>query len=495
MHKNRQVSKVETMTANRRERARAILAVLACLTLVLAAGCKKSSAASQEGAGSAAPSPSSPVHSAAAGSDSSSPVPAGAADTPGGSLASRLNAVESGEADKPQPVKLPGWPHWRAGQTATQVPLRAGLGVTAVDPSRMKNHPGDLPVAAYVEDVSATTLHVHHYEDVQADKERTMQQYQSQEPMDGREQKNAEVDHREIDCDVTVDVADLQTTHAMRDYVCKDKAEHYPGTEPFGVSTDVLAQLRAGQSVDFHFVPDSDATASIGAVQTLMGQASELPPLSQVAGLPMFTCTLHRVEPYDLAMPVMLNDEPVTLPVLHASCPFADGRSGHLYLLDEPDNPMKMWGNMGVLPETLQVVQIELPPPLAVSAGQPAPTPMEQALAQRKPVEVYGIYFDFNSDVIKPQSERVLQQIAAILQKNPDWKLSVGGHTDNVGGDAFNLDLSKRRAAAVKNALVTRYKITPGRLDTSGYGASRPVAANDTIEGRARNRRVELERD
>ena len=60
---------------------------------------------------------------------------------------------------------------------------------------------------------------------------------------------------------------------------------------------------------------------------------------------------------------------------------------------------------------------------------------MEQALAAKKPVEIYGIYFDFNSATIKPESEAVLREIADIMRKNPDWKLSVSGHTDNIGGD------------------------------------------------------------
>ena len=119
---------------------------------------------------------------------------------------------------------------------------------------------------------------------------------------------------------------------------------------------------------------------------------------------------------------------------------------------------------------------------------------MEAALAAKKPVEIYGIYFDFNSATIKPESEAVLQEIAGIMQKNPDWKLYVRGHTDNVGDDNFNLGLSQRRAAAVKDALVTRYKIAPDRLATSGYGASQPIESNKTMEGRARNRRVELQR-
>ena len=78
------------------------------------------------------------------------------------------------------------------------------------------------------------------------------------------------------------------------------------------------------------------------------------------------------------------------------------------------------------------------------------------------------------------------------MADHPAWALSVDGHTDNIGGDAYNLDLSKRRAAAVKQALVSRFKIADTRLATSGFGASRPKATNATLEGRAQNRRVEL---
>jgi outer membrane protein OmpA-like peptidoglycan-associated protein len=110
-------------------------------------------------------------------------------------------------------------------------------------------------------------------------------------------------------------------------------------------------------------------------------------------------------------------------------------------------------------------------------------------------VEIHGIYFDFASDHLKPESKPVLDQIAQIMQKYPDWKLSVSGHTDNVGGDSYNLDLSKRRAAAVKQELVARYHIVPDRLTTNGYGASSPIDTNNTLQGRARNRRVELTRE
>jgi outer membrane protein OmpA-like peptidoglycan-associated protein len=107
-------------------------------------------------------------------------------------------------------------------------------------------------------------------------------------------------------------------------------------------------------------------------------------------------------------------------------------------------------------------------------------------------VDVYSIYFSFNSDVIREESEPTLKELGDIMRRHPDWKLAVNGHTDAIGGDQYNLDLSKRRAAAVKTALVTKYGIDAARFTTAGFGKSQPKDTNDTLEGRARNRRVEL---
>jgi outer membrane protein OmpA-like peptidoglycan-associated protein len=85
--------------------------------------------------------------------------------------------------------------------------------------------------------------------------------------------------------------------------------------------------------------------------------------------------------------------------------------------------------------------------------------------------------------------------IAEMLRRQPQWRLSIEGHTDNTGSDAHNQDLSTRRAAAVKTALVGEFAIAQERLTTAGFGARRPVETNETIAGRARNRRVELVRD
>lgn len=119
---------------------------------------------------------------------------------------------------------------------------------------------------------------------------------------------------------------------------------------------------------------------------------------------------------------------------------------------------------------------------------------LEKALVTGEKVDIYDIFFSFNSAIIRPESDETLTIIADLLAKHPDWKLAIGGHTDSIASDNFNLDLSKRRAAAVKDALVARFKLDAGRLSTQGYGEASPRDTNDTLEGRARNRRVELVR-
>jgi flagellar motor protein MotB len=124
----------------------------------------------------------------------------------------------------------------------------------------------------------------------------------------------------------------------------------------------------------------------------------------------------------------------------------------------------------------------------------PTVNQVEQHLAVDKHTDVYGIYFNFASDELRSESEPVLHEIADALKAHPDWTLIINGHTDNVGGDALNLDLSRRRATAVRKALVERYKIGDSRLTTNGFGASQPKESNDSDRGRALNRRVELVR-
>ncbi len=104
----------------------------------------------------------------------------------------------------------------------------------------------------------------------------------------------------------------------------------------------------------------------------------------------------------------------------------------------------------------------------------------------------YGIYFDVNKDVVKPESYGTLKNIADVLTENPDVKIKIIGHTDADGADPANLDLSKRRAASVKNELVKTFGIDAARIETDGKGEVQPVAPNDTPSNKSLNRRVEF---
>lgn len=108
-------------------------------------------------------------------------------------------------------------------------------------------------------------------------------------------------------------------------------------------------------------------------------------------------------------------------------------------------------------------------------------------------VAVYGIHFDTGKATIQPDSEETLNQIVKLLQDNPDLKLNVQGHTDNVGAKAANQALSEKRAQAVV-AWLAAHGVAGNRLSAKGFGDSQPVADNTSDEGRAKNRRVELVR-
>jgi outer membrane protein OmpA-like peptidoglycan-associated protein len=107
-------------------------------------------------------------------------------------------------------------------------------------------------------------------------------------------------------------------------------------------------------------------------------------------------------------------------------------------------------------------------------------------------VAVYGIYFDTGKTELKPESDVAIEQISRLLLNNPSLKLYVVGHTDNVGTIESNMKLSKDRADAVVNSLVTKFAIPAARLKSYGVASLTPVASNDNEEGRAKNRRVEL---
>ncbi|HWG20809.1 MAG TPA: OmpA family protein [Terracidiphilus sp.] len=117
---------------------------------------------------------------------------------------------------------------------------------------------------------------------------------------------------------------------------------------------------------------------------------------------------------------------------------------------------------------------------------------LDSGLATNGHMVVNGILFDTAKADLKPESKAALEQISKMLKQDSKMKVYVVGHTDNVGGLVSNMDLSKRRAAAVVQALTSQYGVPADRLAPYGDGPYAPVGSNDTEDGRSLNRRVEL---
>lgn len=135
----------------------------------------------------------------------------------------------------------------------------------------------------------------------------------------------------------------------------------------------------------------------------------------------------------------------------------------------------------------LDLVEVQPMEEGRVTAGQ-----MREEIDRAGHVTVEGILFDFDEAALKPESRPALEEIAALLSENPDLRVYIVGHTDNAGSYEHNLDLSRRRAAAVVDALVTGHGIDRDRLMAVGVGPVAPVASNDTDAGREQNRRAVL---
>ncbi len=280
---------------------------------------------------------------------------------------------------------------------------------------------------------------------------------------------------------------DLQTARGLRTGFGDDGPRTSPGTTTISVSHAAFNDLKTSGKTDFRYLEwwkVQDMERGEGYLHWDGG-------------------VMTRVEPGDVSFPVIVNGTPTTVPAIHASGTVVvedkkarqmsksevdKSQHAELYVLDDPKNPLILLYRMQINNFRVQTTEIRFPLPQPVKK-------IEQELLKNKRAIVYGIYFDFNQDTIKPESESVLKEIAQAIADRPDWKLTVVGYTDNIGGDKYNLDLSQRRSASVKRALADRYHADGSRLSTAGYGDSSPIDTNDTLEGRARNRRVELTLD
>jgi len=259
-----------------------------------------------------------------------------------------------------------------------------------------------------------------------------------------------------------------------------------PGSTAIGVSTAVLRSLKRTGAAELGIV-----AAGNSGYPADRGVAGSVYDYEE-------TWKLRRVGAATVPVRVTVNDTVVELPAIQAQGSYLGDKADFLFLDDE-ENPLALQYRFasggGSEDGQLRVVKISYRctgPTASVSAERIAR--LERALRDQRRAVVYDLYFDFNRDVIREESEPTLREIAEVLRRNPDWNLSIEGHTDDVASDRYNLELSARRAAAVKTALGARFGIAGSRLSTAGFGEARPQDRNDTVEGRARNRRVELVR-
>jgi outer membrane protein OmpA-like peptidoglycan-associated protein len=177
-------------------------------------------------------------------------------------------------------------------------------------------------------------------------------------------------------------------------------------------------------------------------------------------------------------------DMPGDLRYLAARKATADGAVTHVSLMVAID---QMWSKQPVT--LLEIVEAK---PMDIGMVTVNAEAMAESIDAVGHIAIYGIYFDTGSDVLKADSDTTLAEIARLLVQRPDLSLLVVGHTDNQGSYEMNMGLSARRASAVVGALVNRFEVDAERLTDAGVGYLAPVATNDTEEGRAKNRRVEL---
>lgn len=239
-----------------------------------------------------------------------------------------------------------------------------------------------------------------------------------------------------------------------------------PNTTSLGVSSAVLRELRSRGAAQVSLMYDT-RLSTIPGVLTLVNDKAR--------------------------MPVIIENQIVDVPVLIARGSFQQGNrtaTGYFHFLSDVNNPVAVEYSLRLSWEkTLRTLRT-----VRVSAGRSEQAAMEQTLRTLRKLDVYGIHFDFDKATIRPQVLPLIADIATTLKNNPTWTIKIRGHTDSLGKPTYNLDLSARRSQAVKQAIVRGHGIDPKRIATSGIGMNEPKAPNDTLQGRAQNRRVELAR-
>jgi len=251
------------------------------------------------------------------------------------------------------------------------------------------------------------------------------------------------------------------------------------------LSQRLMRGLRAGEAMDA-IVPVVQ-TREIGGGTEGTGKCTMTRLTSQlVQGM------VSRVGD-DTVETVIVDGRGVTVPVMHVRAEFES-------LLDH----FRMRGDMWFVDDTVNawVTRVDMKDQddstfhmaLGTITTPAAGAAIERQLTDSCRAPVYGFFFGFNSAELDAASKPTFESVADLLRRHQDWTLAIEGHTDSIGNPAANLRLSDRRAAAVRQELLSHYGIAATRLTAAGRGMAGYVAPNNTLQGRARNRRVDLVR-
>jgi hypothetical protein len=305
---------------------------------------------------------------------------------------------------------------------------------------------------------------------------------------------------------------DLEQSNRMTLLYSSRDPEVYGGQTFAETSRKVLTTLKAGGETPFVFGPyaglgpEVTAPSAPRSPPAASSGAPQVPDMGQLfnmlfgAARHYYRGILHRVEPADVPVSVLVNGEPVELPAVHAAGTFTFAQEpalkAEVWWLDNPDWPLTLHWVFG--PASDLVTRIDFHSNSGTQVLGPAlkgsPSVADGLAGKNCHVELHGIYFDSGSAVLLEESEPMLNEVAAAVKASPEAVLTIEGHTDNIGSSEYNQKLSEARANAVRDALVSRYGIAAGKLTAKGYGLIRPIETNATVQGRARNRRVELSR-
>ena len=272
--------------------------------------------------------------------------------------------------------------------------------------------------------------------------------------------------------------ADLDTAPRWHQVYQRGESLEHPGYTAFTISRAVFDQVSTGGSAPFSLLGFGES--SVGALAAL-GFGGGRPALVRWRG------TLTRVGSSPVPFPLLVDGKRVAVPALQLEGRFtARGESWapRLWVLAQRDHPLIL--KLEDSRRVFQTVRADLG---AIAVGGAAS--IEETLTRSCRVEVPGIYFESASAVLNPASDETIDALARMLERHADWTVTIEGHTDSIGTIAANAALSERRANAVRTRLASR-GIAPARLRAVGHGQTKPRETNTTVEGRARNRRVEL---